>query len=219
MIILGLTGSIGMGKSATARLFAERGIPVHDADAIVHEAYAKGGEAVAPLEWAFPGVLKKDGSVDRKVLRERVVNDAAAMKRLEAIIHPIVGDARDAFMKKAHAENADIVVLDVPLLFETGGDARVDAIAVVSTSKEVQRARVLARGGMTEADFEAILARQLPDSEKRERADFTINTGYGFEYAQAQVDEIIKALRPQSAAKDGQDASCGKSHSTPKQPA
>lgn len=218
MILLGLTGSIGMGKSATARLFAERGVPVYDADAAVHQAYGKGGEAVAPLEWAFPGVVTNEGEVDRKALRKKVINDPQAMAKLEGIIHPIVGEARNRFLAKAKADGADIVVLDVPLLFETGGDKRVDAIAVVTAPEDLQRARVLARAGMTEDEFEAILARQMPDSEKRHRADFTINTGYGFAYAGIQVDEILRALRSQLDGAGETDEACGKSRSTPKPP-
>ena len=216
MILLGLTGSIGMGKSATAQLFAERGVPVYDADASVHEAYGRGGEAVAPLEWAFPGVVTKDGEVDRKALRKKVINDPAAMAKLEGIIHPIIAEVRNRFLERARADQADIVVLDIPLLFETGGDERVDAIAVVTAPEALQRARVLARAGMTEAEFEAILARQMPDSEKRHRADFTINTGYGFAYAGIQVDEILRALRTQGGTAEETDETCGKSHSTPK---
>lgn len=216
MILLGLTGSIGMGKSATARLFAERGVPVYDADASVHEAYARGGEAVAPLEWAFPGVVTKTGEVDRAALRKKVINDPAAMAKLEGIIHPIIGEVRNRFLEKARADGADIVVLDIPLLFETGGDKRVDAVVVVTASEELQRARVLARAGMTEAEFETILSRQMPDSEKRSRADFTINTSYGLAYAGVQVDEVLRALR-QSDGKAGEtDETCGKSHSIPK---
>jgi dephospho-CoA kinase len=218
MIRLGLTGSIGMGKSATAAMFAARGVPVYDADAAVHRAYGKGGEAVAPLEWAFPGVLNHSGEVDRRRLRERVVNNPEAMQKLESIIHPIVGNMQRAFLDRARASGAGLVVLDIPLLFETGGDKRVHAIAVVTAPPDVQRARVLARGGMTEAEFEAILARQTPDSVKRQRADFIINTGYGFPYAEAQVDAILAALGANGVA-PGQDETCAKSASTPKQPA
>lgn len=197
---LALTGSIGMGKSVTAAMFAARGVPVYDADAAVHKAYARGGEAVAPVEWAFPGVIGKDGSIDRKELRTRVVGNPEAMKKLESIIHPIVGETQKAFLEKARAEAADFVVLDIPLLFETGGDKRVDLIAVVTAPADVQRARVMARGQMTEAEFEAILAKQTPDSDKRKRADFVINTGLGLGYAEAQVDAIIAALRPGKAS-------------------
>lgn len=195
MIKLGLTGSIGMGKSTTAAMFAKRGVPVYDADAAVHLAYAPGGIAVAPLERAFPGVTGEDGGIDRATLRTRVTGNDEAMKKLESIVHPIVGAMQREFMEKAVADGADIVVLDIPLLFENGGDKRVDAIVVVTAPEAVQRERVLARGQMTEAQFEAILARQTPDSEKRRRADFVINTGLGLDYAQAQVDAVITALR------------------------
>lgn len=219
MIKLALTGSIGMGKSATAAMFAARGIPVYDADAAVHAAYASGGEAVAPIEWAFPGVIGADGGIDRAKLRGRVAKNPDAMKKLESIVHPIVAGAQRAFLSKAEAEGHDIVVLDIPLLFETGGEKRADVIAVVTAPPDVQRQRVLARGGMTEAEFEAILARQTPDSEKRRRADFVINTGFGFPYAEAQIDEIIEALRTRIRAATEQDETCGKSSSTPKPPA
>jgi dephospho-CoA kinase len=218
MIKLALTGSIGMGKSATAALFASRGVPVYDADAAVHAAYATGGEAVAPLEWAFPGVIRKDGSIDRARLRAKVADDPDAMKKLESIVHPIVGSAQRAFLKKAEQDGADIVVLDIPLLFETGGDQRADAIVVVTSPPDVQRARVLARGQMTEEQFEAILARQTPDSAKRQRADFVINTGFGFPYAEAQVDAILEALRTRIRAAKENAEECAKSSSTPKQP-
>jgi dephospho-CoA kinase len=231
MIKLALTGSIGMGKSATAAMFAARGLPVYDADAAVHAAYGPGGEAAAPLEWHFPGVMRADGSVDRAILRGKVLNRADAMKKLESIVHPIVGGMQKAFLEKAKASGADIVVLDVPLLFETGGEARADAVLVVTAPAAVQRARVLARG-MTAVEFEAILARQTPDSEKRRRADFVINTGLGFAYAEAQVDAVIAALRSpgrtryagvvagEAPASGGSGTeACAKSSSTPKPPA
>jgi len=223
MIKLALTGSIGMGKSATAALFAARGVPVYDADAAVHEAYSPGGEAVAPLEWAFPGVIGPDGGINRKELRERVAKNPEAMKKLEKIVHPIVGGMQRAFLEKAQASGADIVVLDIPLLFETGGDRRADAIAVVSSPPDVQRRRVLARGQMTEEQFEAILALQTPDSIKRERADFVINTGFGFPYAEAQVDAILAALRSRKRVANGHANErtdlCARSSSIPKPPA
>lgn len=203
MIKLALTGSIGMGKSATAAMFAARGVPVYDADAAVHTVYAPGGEAVAPIEAEFPGVTSAQGGIDRAKLRQRVVDDTAAMKRLEAIVHPIVGGLQRAFLEKAAADGHSIVVLDIPLLFETGGDKRADAILVVSAPPDVQKARVLARGQMTEAEFEAILARQVPDSVKRVRADFVIDTSQGFAHAEQRVDEILAALRARAAG--GQD--------------
>lgn len=210
MIKLGLTGSIGMGKSATAAMFASRGVPVYDADAAVHLAYAPGGAAVAPVEAAFGGVTAPDGSIDRAALRRRVVGKPVEMKRLEQIVHPIVGGMERAFLEKARAAGAEVVVLDIPLLFENGGEGRVDAIAVVSAPADVQRARVLGRGTMSEAEFEAILARQTPDAKKRRRADFVINTGLGFRYAEAQVDAILAAIRG-----DGTPA-CARSSSTPR---
>jgi dephospho-CoA kinase len=195
MIKLALTGSIGMGKSATAAMFAARGVPVYDADAAVHAVYAPGGEAVAPLEAAFPGVTGPDGGIDRPKLRQRVIDNPEAMKRLESIVHPIVGGLQRAFLEKAQADGHDIVVLDIPLLFETGGDKRADVILVVSAPPEVQKARVMARGQMTEAEFEAIRARQVPDAVKREKADFVIDTSLGFAHAEECVDEILNQLR------------------------
>ncbi len=195
MIKLALTGSIGMGKSATAAMFAARGVPVYDADAAVHRVYAPGGDAVAPLEAEFPGVTGPDGAIDRAKLRRRVIDNPTAMKRLEEIVHPIVGGQQIAFLQKAMADGHVIVVLDIPLLFETGGDKRADAILVVSAPADVQRARVMARGQMTEAEFEAILARQVPDAVKRSRADFIIDTSQGFAAAEARVDEILALLR------------------------
>jgi len=195
MIRLALTGSIGMGKSATAAMFAARGVPVYDADAAVHAVYAPGGEAVAPLEAAFPGVIGPDGGIDRPRLRQRVIDNPDAMKQLEAIVHPIVGARQAAFLERARKDGHDIVVLDIPLLFETGGDKRADAILVVSAPPEVQRARVLARGQMSEAEFEAIRARQVPDAVKRAKADFLIDTSLGFTHAEECVDEILSQLR------------------------
>ena len=203
MIKLALTGSIGMGKSATAAMFAARGVPVYDADAAVHAVYAPGGEAVAPIEAEFPGVTNAQGGIDRTMLRQRVVVDTAAMKRLEAIVHPIVGGLQRAFLEKAATDGHAMVVLDIPLLFETGGEKRADAILVVSAPPDVQKARVLARGQMTEAEFEAILARQVPDSVKRGRADFVIDTSQGFAHAEQRVDEILAELRVRAAG--GQD--------------
>ncbi|MFH1555410.1 MAG: dephospho-CoA kinase [Pseudomonadota bacterium] len=191
MWILGLTGSIGMGKSATAGLFRAEGVPVYDADAAVHALYR--GEAVAPVEAAFPGVAK-GGAIDRPALSARVLGDAAAMKRLEAIVHPLVRAQEMAFLAKARAAGARLVVLDIPLLFETGGERRVNAVAVVSAPAVVQKRRVLERPGMTPERFEAILAKQLPDSLKRARAHFLIDTGRGFDSARHQVRGIVRAL-------------------------
>ncbi|WP_296583899.1 dephospho-CoA kinase [Xanthobacter sp.] len=191
MWVLGLTGSIGMGKSATARMFRSLGVPVHDADASVHALYR--GAAVAPVEAAFPGVTR-DGAIHRAALGARVLGDAEAMKRLEAIVHPLVREAETAFLAKARESGARLAVLDIPLLFETGGDRRVHAVAVVSASKAVQRERVLGREGMTEEKFETILAKQMPDAEKRRRAHFVIDTGRGFTAAEHQVAGIVRAL-------------------------
>ncbi|PZR32075.1 dephospho-CoA kinase [Caulobacter segnis] len=194
MLILGLTGSIGMGKSTTAAMFEAEGVPVYDSDAAVHALYAVGGAAVAPVEAAFPGVVT-NGAIDRAKLSAKVVGDPEALAKLEAIVHPLVGAHRIGFFEKAQAEGRDIVVLDVPLLFETGGQKSVDKVVVVSAPADVQRARVLARPEMTPEKFEAILARQLPDAEKRARADFVIDTGQGLEHARAQVRDLLTLLR------------------------
>ena len=194
MIIIGLTGSIGMGKSTTAGLFAAEGAPVYDADAEVHALYAPGGAAVAPIEAAFPGVVR-DGAVDRAALGQRVLGDEAAMKRLEAIVHPLVGLSRVQFFEAAKAQGADVVVLDIPLLFETGGESRVDAVVVVSADAALQRKRVLERPGMTPEKLDAILVRQTPDAEKRARADFVIDTSQGIEPAHEQVRQVLATLR------------------------
>ncbi|ADG12628.1 dephospho-CoA kinase [Caulobacter segnis] len=194
MLILGLTGSIGMGKSTTAAMFEAEGVPVYDSDAAVHALYAVGGAAVAPVEAAFPGVVV-DGAIDRAKLSAKVVGDPEALAKLEAIVHPLVGAHRIGFFQKAQAENHEIVVLDIPLLFETGGQKSVDKVVVVSAPPEVQRARVLARPEMTPEKFEAILARQTPDAEKRALADFVIDTGQGVEHARKQVRDLLTLLR------------------------
>lgn len=199
MLILGLTGSIGMGKSTTAAMFEAEGVPVYDSDAAVHALYAAGGAAVAPVEAAFPGVVT-DGAIDRAKLSAQVVGDPEALAKLESIVHPLVGAHRIGFFEKAQAEGRDIVVLDVPLLFETGGQKSVDKVVVVSAPPEVQRARVLARPEMTAEKFEAILARQLPDAEKRARADFVVDTGQGLEHARAQVRDLLTLLRTSRSA-------------------
>lgn len=191
MFILGLTGSIGMGKSVTAGLFRARGVPVHDSDAAVHDLYR--AAAVAPVEAAFPGVAR-DGAIDRAALGARVLDDPAAMKKLESIVHPLVRAASDGFLAQAKAKGAPLVLLDIPLLFETGGEDRCDAILVVTAPAEVQRARVLARPGMTEEKFASILAKQTPDEEKRRRAHFRIDTSHGVEAARRGVDDILRAL-------------------------
>lgn len=199
MITLGLTGSIGMGKSTTAAMFREAGIPVYDADAAVAEIYLKGGAAVAPLEAAFPGVTR-DGAVDREALRQRVLGDDEAMARLNSVVHPLLGKDRVAFFAKATADQADLVVLDIPLLFETGGERNMDAVAVVSAPADMQRERVLAREGMTPERLDAILSRQTPDAEKRARADYVIDTGKGLEAAREQVTAVIADIRARAAA-------------------
>lgn len=192
MIVLGLTGSIGMGKSTTAKMFAEAGVPVHDSDEAVHRLYS--GEAAPLIEAAFPGTTR-DGVVDRALLAARVLGDAQALKRLETIVHPLVRADADAFLARHRATGAEIALLDIPLLFETGGRDRVDKVVVVSASPEIQRQRVLARPGMTEEKFQSILSRQMPDAEKRRRADFIIDTGNGMDAARAAVAAIVRQLR------------------------
>ncbi|RXF70303.1 dephospho-CoA kinase [Hansschlegelia zhihuaiae] len=191
MIVIGLTGSIGMGKSTTARLFAEEGAPVHDADATVHRLYA--GEAAPLIEAAFPGTTR-DGAVDRKELGTRVLGDRAALEKLEAIVHPLVRKAEAEFLARARAEGATAVVLDIPLLFETGRDGEMDAVVVVSAGEDEQRRRVMERPGMTEEAFRGILARQTPDAEKRARADVVIDASTGVEDARAQVRAALAKL-------------------------
>ena len=198
MIVLGLTGLIGMGKSTTARMFAEAGVPVHDSDETVHRLYA--GKAVPLVEAAFPGTTKS-GSVDRTELAARVLGDAAALKRLEAIVHPLVRADADAFLAQNRAAGTSLVVLDIPLLFETGGRDRVDKVVVVTAPPEIQRARVLARPGMGEEKLASILAKQVPDAEKRKRADFVIDTGQGFDAARAAVNAIIAELSGDKSGK------------------
>jgi dephospho-CoA kinase len=191
MLILGLTGSIGMGKSTTAKLFAEAGVPVYDADATVHKIYQ--GEAASAIEAAFPGTTV-DGMVDRNKLSARVVHDPAAMTQLEQIVHPMLGASREKFLDDAERSGAPVAVVDVPLLFETGGEKRVDAVVVVTASPEVQRERILARDNMTGEKLDAILARQLPDAEKRERADFVVDTSHGLDPVRAQIRDILREV-------------------------
>jgi dephospho-CoA kinase len=188
MRVLGLTGSIGMGKSTTAKLFMEAGVPVYDADATVHQVYEN--EAVPLIEAAFPGTTT-DGRVDRTKLSPRVVHDAAAMQKLEQIVHPLLARHHQNFLADAEASGAPVAVVDVPLLFETGGDSRVDAVVVVTTDPATQRARILARDGMTAEKLDAILARQLPDAEKRRRADFVVDTSGGLAPVRARIAEIL----------------------------
>jgi len=194
MKLVGLTGSIGMGKSATAQMFRDEGVRVYDADAAVHAIYDVGGSAVGPVGELFPDAIV-DGAVDRTLLSKAVLNDAEALKKLEAIVHPLVAMEQQKFMAEARAAGADLIVLDIPLLFEKGGEKRVDAVVVVSAPAGLQRERVLARPGMSEEKFEAILSKQTPDAEKREKAHHVIETGGGFEEARAQVRAVLDALR------------------------
>jgi len=192
MIILGLSGSIGMGKTTAANMFADNGVPVYSADDAVHQLYS--GRAAPLIEAAFPGTVV-DGTVDRTKLSSAVLGKPEALKKLESIIHPLVHEEEAAFLARARADGADIALIDIPLLFETGGQSRVDKVAVVSAPADIQRERVLSRAGMTEAKFEAILARQMPDAEKRARADFVIDSSGDFEETRAQIKAIIAELR------------------------
>jgi len=191
MIVLGLTGSIGMGKSTTARMFEDEGVPVHDSDATVHKLYA--GEAAPLVEELFPGTMV-NGQVDRERLAKAVVGNREALRKLEQLIHPLVRRDADRFVEEHRRRGTPLVVLDIPLLFETGGTARVDKIVVVTVPAEIQRERVLARPGMTEEKFREILARQVPDAEKRARADFLIDTSHGMEAAREAVRKIVGQL-------------------------
>ncbi|WP_269220221.1 dephospho-CoA kinase [Brevundimonas vesicularis] len=193
MILLGLTGSIGMGKSTTTAMFADLGAVVWNADDAVHRLYAPGGAAVVPVGEAFPGVLV-DGAVDRTRLAEALGKDDTAFHRLEAIVHPLVAQGRAADLEAARTAGVKLAVLDIPLLFETGGDKGVDAVVVVTADPAIQAERVLARPGMTRERFDAILARQMPDAEKRARADFVIDTGRGLEAARAEVEAIVAVV-------------------------
>jgi len=193
MILLGLTGSIGMGKSTTTAMFADLGAVVWNADDAVHRLYARGGEAVGPVGEAFPGVIV-DGAVDRTRLAEALGKADTAFHRLEAIVHPLVAQGRAADLEAARSAGVKLAVLDIPLLFETGGDRAVDAVVVVTADPAIQAERVLARPGMTRERFDAILARQMPDAEKRARADFVIDTGRGLEAARDEVEAIVAAV-------------------------
>lgn len=198
-LLIGLTGSIGMGKSETAKMFARLGIPVNDSDANVHAVYEPGGAAVPEIEKAFPGTVR-DGRVDRALLSKALAADPSGFKRLEAIVHPLVAKVQQAFLARATADGADMVVLDVPLLFETGGHARMDAVVVVSAPSHIQRARVLERPGMTEDKLDQILSRQMPDEEKRAKAHYVVVTDKGLDHAFEQVQMIVKDLRAKIAA-------------------
>src|SRR6187402_1717198 len=199
MRIIGLTGSIGMGKTTTARLFMEAGVPVYDADAAVHRIYE--GEAAPAIEAAFPGTTV-EGRVDRAKLSAKVVHDPAAIKQLEQIVHPMLGASRKKFLEEAERSGVPVVVMDIPLLFETGGEKRVDAVVVVTTSPEAQRERIMARGTMTSEALDAILARQLPDAEKRRRADFVVDTSHGLDPVRERIRDILQqvARMPQRRA-------------------
>jgi dephospho-CoA kinase len=197
MIILGLTGSIGMGKSTAAHMFKEAGIPVHDADETVHRLYS--GKAAPLIEHRFPGTTS-NGVVDREKLAQRVLGDPQALKALEAIVHPLVREDEKTFLQEQRGKGTPLVVLDIPLLFEVGAEGRVDKIAVVSAPAEMQRERVLTRPGMTEARFEAILKKQVPDSEKRSRADYVIDSGSGMEPARRAIGRIVEELAGKAAS-------------------
>ena len=203
MIVIGLTGSIGMGKSTTAEMFAAQGIPVISADEIVHSLYE--GEAAAQIESSFPGTVI-DGRVDRQRLGALLLADPSGFKQLESIVHPLVRAREQAFVEQHRNEGASLVLVDIPLLYESGAADRVDRVVVVSCSAEIQKDRVLARPGMTEEKFQAILARQMSDSEKRARADFVIDTGQGLEAARRQVGEVVKQLRTEEQKQDRSDA-------------
>jgi len=190
MVVIGLTGSIGMGKSTTARFFTEAGVPVHDADLTVHRLYA--GTAAPMIETEFPGVTNAEG-VDRNKLAKRVIDEPEALRRLEAIIHPLVRREELRFLDEAERAGASVAVLDIPLLFEIGAERYVDAIVVATAPAEMQRARAFERAGMTEEKFQALLAKQLPDADKRRRADFVVDTSEGFDSARRQVRAILQA--------------------------
>lgn len=193
MKIVALTGSIGMGKSTTSTMFQDLGVPIWDADAAVHRLYSPGGAAIAPLQALIPEAIGPEG-VDRSVLTARILQDATLLKQIEAIVHPLVGKDRADFLAAAREKGAPLVIVDVPLLFETGGEAYVDAVIVVSCPADIQKARVLARPGMTDEKFQAILARQTPDEIKRAQSDFVIETGLGLDAAREQVGKVYAAL-------------------------
>jgi len=196
--LIGLTGSIGMGKSTTAKMFARLGIPVYDADAAVQALYEKGGAAVPKIAEAFPGCVKH-GRVDRGALWDETSTDASVFAKLEAIVHPLLARAQQAFIEEAQSKGTELVVLDIPLLFETGAHTRMDAVVVVSAPDEVRRARVLAREGMTEDKLAKILARQMPDTEKRAKAHFIVETDKGLDHAFEQVKRIVGELKARRA--------------------
>lgn len=202
MKIVALTGSIGMGKSTTSTMFKELGVPIWDADAAVHRLYAPGGAAIPPLQALIPEAIGPDG-IDRGILTGKILEDPGLLKQIEAIVHPLVGKDRADFLAAARDQNTPLVLVDVPLLFETGGEAYVDAVIVVSCASEMQKARVLARPGMTEEKFASILARQTPDEVKRAKADFVIDTGLGLDAAREQVGMVHAALMDPAAKTAG----------------
>lgn len=193
MIILGLTGSIGMGKSAAVGNFRRLGVPVHDADKTVHELLAKEGEAAPRIKDLFPDAVKK-GTLDRERIAKRVFGDAEALARIEEILHPMVRRREQAFLGRAARQGRALVVLDIPLLFETGGEIRCDAVVTVSAPKFIQQRRVLKRKGMTRERFETILSRQMPDAEKRRRADFVVLTGLGRDFSLRQILKLVRIM-------------------------
>lgn len=205
LLRVGLTGSIGMGKSETAKMFARLGVPVYDADAAVHRLYDKGGRAVEPLEAAFPGVVR-DGQVDRALLSKRVTGNPEATRQVQEIVYPLMAGERQRFLDDAKASGADIVVFDIPLLFETGGHAAMDAVVVCSAPSHVQRERVLARPGMTEEKFDYLLSRQTPDEEKRAKAHFVVVTDKGLDHAFEQVKMIVTELRERRSSEKSKDS-------------
>jgi dephospho-CoA kinase len=205
VIVIGLTGSIAMGKSETARMFAQLSIPVCESDALVHALYASGGAAVGPVSQAFPNAMV-NGAIDRERLSELLLGKPENFAKLEAIVHPLVRRAQDAFLAKCSADGAPLAVLDIPLLFETGRDRDVDKIVVVSAPADIQRARALARPGMTEEKLATILARQLPDAEKRRRADFVVDSSQGIDHALRQVEHIVFALKQECGCNAGDRA-------------
>lgn len=198
MKIVALTGSIGMGKSTTSAMFKDLGVPIWDADAAVHRLYSLGGAAVSPIQALIPEAIGPEG-VDRSILTSKILHDPGILKQIEAIVHPLVGKDRADFLAAARDQGVPLVLVDVPLLFETGGEAYVDAVIVVSCSPEMQRNRVLARPGMTEEKFASILARQTPDEVKRAKSDFVIDTGLGLDAAREQVGKVYAALLDQTA--------------------
>jgi dephospho-CoA kinase len=211
MIVLGLTGSIGMGKSTAAGMLRRLGVKLFDADAVVHRLLGPGGKAVAAVETLFPGVRDDAGAIDRHRLGQRVFGDPAALRRLEAILHPMVRQAETRFVRQARARRESLVVLDIPRRYETGAPDRVDYVLVVSAPARVQRERVMRRPGMTESRFASILRAQMPDREKRRRADFVVPTGLGRGLTFRRLRRVVAELRHGKAARQARGRRCGKS--------